>query len=86
MDKTDKLIETAVSQYAPSDSVKKHVFEKIMKKVEADNAYISVVYVSRDAEKLLNKIYSKTNGVFKKLSKVQNEIFKEINEHSYWKQ
>ena len=29
MDSTDKLIDVAVSQYAPSENVKKSVFEKL---------------------------------------------------------
>lgn len=86
MDCADKLIDAAVSQYAPSESVKKSVFEKIMNKVNkgcADSSGISIVYVSKDAEKLLHRIFSKTNKVFRKLSKVENEIFYEANAYKY---
>lgn len=88
MDSTDKLIDAAVSQYAPSENVKKSVFEKIMKKVSgvrATNSDISIVYVSKDAKKLLNKIFSKNERIFRKLSKIENEIFQEVSSYNYLK-
>lgn len=86
MDYTDRLIDAAVSNYAPSKSVKKRVFDKIMSKSvknTADSSGISVVYVSSDAEKIIQKIFSKTNKVFRKLSKMENEIFQESSVYEY---
>lgn len=86
MDYTDRLIDAAVSNYAPSESVKKRVFDKIMSesvKNTADSSGISVVYVSSDAEKIVQKIFSKTNKVFRKLSKMENEIFQESSVYEY---
>lgn len=87
MDSTDKLIDVAVSQYAPSENVKKSVFEKIMRKVsevKATNSDISIVYVSKDAKKLLNKIFSKNERIFRKLSKMENKIFCEAGTYNYF--
>lgn len=86
MDYTDRLIDAAVSNYAPSESVKKRVFGKIMSesaKNTANSCGISVVYVSSDAEKILQKVFSKTNRVFRKLSKMENEIFQEASVYEY---
>ncbi len=80
MDYTDRLIDAAVYSYAPSENVKKRVFDNIMSKTSEENAgrcNMTVVYVSSDAEKILEKIFSKTNKIFRKLSKMENEIFQE---------
>lgn len=86
MDYTDRLIDAAVYNYAPSESVKKRVFDNIMSKAGEENdnrCNITVVYVSSDAEKILEKIFSKTNKIFRKLSKMENEIFKESSVYEY---
>lgn len=78
MDSTDRLIDAAVSQYAPSEKVKKSIFDRIMKKACApqnDEAEISIVYVSKDAKKLIRKIFSDNQRIFRKLYKMENEIF-----------
>lgn len=86
MDYTDRLIDAAVSNYAPDESIKKRIFDKIMNKSCqkcTDSSNITVVYVSSDAEKILKKIFSKTNKVFRKLSKMENEIFQESSVYEY---
>lgn len=82
MDYTDILIDSAISNYAPDESVKKRVLDNIMRK-NIDSCNITVVYVSSDAEKILQKIFSKTNKIFKKLSKMENEIFQESRVYEY---
>ena len=54
-----------------------------MLKKNTDSSNITVVYVSSDAEKILQKIFSKTNKIFRKLSKMENEIFKESGVYEY---
>ena len=86
MDYTDRLIDAAVSNYAPDKSIKKRIFDKIMSKSckkNTDSSNITVVYVSSDAEKILQKIFSKTNKIFRKLSKMENEVFKESGVYEY---
>lgn len=86
MDYTDRLIDSAVYNYAPGESVKKRVFDNIMGKTgeeNVDSCDITVVYVSSDAEKILEKIFSKTNKIFRKLSKMENEIFQEAGVCEY---
>ena len=78
MDSTDRLIDAAVSQYAPSENVKRRIFDRIMKKAgmaQNDEAEISIVYVSKDAKKLIRKIFSDNQRIFRKLYKMENEIF-----------
>lgn len=78
MDSTDRLIDSAVSQYAPSKNVKKRIFDRIMKQAgeaQNDEAEISIVYVSKDAKKLIRKIFSDNQRIFRKLYKMENEIF-----------
>ena len=62
MDYTDRLIDAAVSNYAPDKSIKKRIFDKIMSKSckkNTDSSNITVVYVSSDAEKILKRFFQK---------------------------
>lgn len=78
MDSTDKLINAAVSQYAPSENVKK-VYLKNHEKVsgvKATNSDISIVYVSKDAKKLLNKIFQRTSEYSGNFLKLKMKFFR----------
>ncbi len=81
MDSADKLINAAVSGYAPSESVRKSIFRRITesaRREEKEDTDIIVVYVSKDADKLLSKMFSKNRKIFRKLSKIENKIFCEV--------